>query len=295
LEEYLDRFDSKVRIRRAIEDAGHDDKLKLKQLETLLKNFLEAQYNQIRSEDTEDWKWQLEELTQTKPTAGIYLLVYRNGTVKFGMSFNCQERVKHQTFSYAAMVMDLSQMQEIVSKELLSQIKELGLPGLSFHEDQEGRLDALITMQLCEMLLACTRECVTATVGERLVQLPSPRVCEAVAPHEFGPAAVEFLQNIPHKGVIGLLSWPTLQSQLQRMKENSSFLPHRLHPVPKAGGFVTANCLVELLGAKLNKLLDSLDYCPRQKDLHKVLEHLTPALEGVMTDDKKRRRWPRCN
>jgi hypothetical protein len=55
LEECLDRFDSKVRILRAIEDAGHDDKLKLKQLETLVKNFLEAQYNRIRSGD---WKWQ---------------------------------------------------------------------------------------------------------------------------------------------------------------------------------------------------------------------------------------------
>jgi hypothetical protein len=224
-----------------------------------------------------------EKLTQIKPTAGIYLLVYRNGTVEFGMSFDCQGRVKQQAFSYTAMVMNLPEMQEIVSKELLSQIKELGLPGLSFHEDQDSRLDALITMQLCEMILACTRECVTATVGERLVQLPSLRVCVAVAPHEFGPAAVEFLQNTPEKGVIGLLKKCTLPSQLQRMAKKSSFLPHRLHPEPEAGGFVTANRLFELFGPKLDKLQDSLDVSPREKDLHKVLQKLTPALEGVMT------------
>jgi hypothetical protein len=49
------------------------------------------------------------------------------------MSFNCQARVKSQSYLHAAMVMELPKMQDIVSLELLDQIKGLGLPGFSFH------------------------------------------------------------------------------------------------------------------------------------------------------------------
>ena len=73
------------------------------------------------------------------------------------MSFNCQARVNRQSYSHAAMVMELPEMKDVVSSDLLKDIKGLGLPGLSFDVDQEWKLDALITRQLCEMVLACTR------------------------------------------------------------------------------------------------------------------------------------------
>ena len=218
LEDCLNHLESKVRIHAAIANAGDNDKATLGQLQCLLEKFLRAQFHQM---GTGKWKWQPRNLTAN--LTGVYLVVYPDGGVKFGMSFNCQMRVQRQGCLYAAMVMKLQDMREIVSQELLSQVKKIGLPGLAFHDDQEGKLDDLITMQLCEMCLACTRECVTATVGERLVQLPNVRVCKAVAPHTFEQEVVDFMQGVPDKGVFCLLSWPTLASRLQRMAEESHF------------------------------------------------------------------------
>jgi hypothetical protein len=146
----------------------------------------------------------------------------------------------------------------------------------------------LIRMQVCEIYFACTYTCVTKTVGERLVQLPSARVCEAVEPHTFDSNAVKFLKEIPDRGIYCLLTWPTLPSMLQRMAKNSEDLRQKVHPEPKAGGFVKANRLIELHAQKFGSWEDCIEQSPRERDLTEVLERLEIALEGEMNDDKNK-------
>ena len=181
-------------------------------------------------------------------------------------------------------------MEKLVSQEIIAQIKELDLPGMVFHEDHSDTLDHLIRMQLCEMFLACSRHCATNTVCERLVQLPSKKVRHTLAIPKFSQKAIEFLKGTPDGGIYCQLTWPTLPSRLHRIAETSPcFLPHKLHPEPPKGGFVTRNRNMKWVGEKLGGRQDSMSISPRVRELDVVTEKLEPLLKKAdWSNDKNK-------
>jgi hypothetical protein len=154
------------------------------------------------------WKpchWKPRDLIGNDP--GIYALVYANGDIKIGMSFRCKSRVERLAYTMAVRIMDLDEIIHHVPQDLVDQIISLELPGLTFHKDHEdGHLEMLVLMQLSELKLATIYDCVTNTVGERLVPLPSSRVRKSIDSPQFGQNAIDFMKNIPDKGVSCLLT-----------------------------------------------------------------------------------------
>jgi hypothetical protein len=142
--------------------------------------------------------------------------------------------------------MDKEDMINFIAQEWVDKIKALQLPGLVFHADHNQYLETLIRMQLSELYFATSYQCNTERVGERLVQLLSQRVRDAIALPTCNPAAVEFLRDIPDNGVCPALTWITLPCQLQKMKQESPFLTAKLRTPPPQGGFVTLNRLMEI-------------------------------------------------
>jgi ubiquitin len=292
-DECMENLDSKLRIDDAIEQA--EDRgltelaAKLRELNLLLEMWLVPEYY-----SEEDWPC-------SKPSKlkgngdGVYALYMDNGKglIKFGMSHHCRKRANQQKHKSAFIIMNLEEMKEFVPPELLIAIKELELPGLVFHEDHKGKLESLLLMQLCELYFATAYECITGTVGERLVQVPSTRVVEETnptplseeAPTEFSDEAIKFMTDIPEKGVFCLLTWPTLSSLLQDMKQGSVFLMHKLRELPAKGGFVTLNRLRELLGLKFGDWEDSVKVCPRGATVQDVVDSLKNACSSG--DDEK--------
>lgn len=92
-----------------------------------------------------------------------------------------QTRVKDQPHKLALGLMDEEDMINFIAQEWVDKIKALQLPGLVFHADHNQYLETLIRMQLSELYFATSYQCNTERVGERLVQLPSQRVRDAIA------------------------------------------------------------------------------------------------------------------
>jgi len=138
------------------------------------------------------------------------------------MSQRCLDRVKSQPKKVALFALNIQELQQKVSRDLVQAIQDLKLPGISFHQDHSSFQEALILMQLGEMFIACSRQCATNTVLERLVELPSQRVCQLIAPsRKIPPEAIAFLDNIQDGGVVCFGTLPTLRSRLHRMAETS--------------------------------------------------------------------------
>jgi hypothetical protein len=143
----------------------------------------------------------------------------------------------------------------------------------------------MIMMQAVEMSLACTLVCATKTVGEQLTKTPSRKALNALAAAKFIPEMIEFMQDIRGEGVSCIYSWPTIQSQLQCMTEDSLFLRGRLHPKPKEGGFVTENRFKAVLGSKHGGYKNAVKASHRvQKDVYEELLRLEPLLKRDSTD-----------
>jgi hypothetical protein len=107
-------------------------------------------------------------------------------------------------------------------------------------------------MQIGEMFLACSRDCSTKTVLECLVDVPSLKVSQRVAPKAFTPEAVDFMENIQDGGVFCFGTWPTLKWQLHRIAETSeAFHPRKLRPEPPQGGCATFHLFQHFMGKSL--------------------------------------------
>jgi len=213
-DECLANFDAKVKIDQAIANSSDfpEEQRKLQELREPPREFLSQQHANKGA-----WKLQLRNLDDND--GGLYLVVYRKrqnqGVVswqfKFGMSAHCFDRVMEQPHSFAARVMTMEEIREMVPVTLVELVKSKELPALVFHEDHESYTEDFIRMQLCEMVHACCRDCSTNTVCERLVELPSLKVREAVAERtDFLPEHIEFMRGIEDGAVKTQLSWPTL-------------------------------------------------------------------------------------
>jgi hypothetical protein len=98
-------------------------------------------------------------------------------------------------------------------------IKALELPGLAWGRQRWSTWNTGADAALQDFF-ATAYECVTNTVGERLVQLPSTRVRELIAHRKFGRNAIKVMTGIPNKGVFCLLIWATLPFRLQEMNQS---------------------------------------------------------------------------
>ena len=126
--------------------------------------------------------------------------------------FDCRRRVMRQPrIKLASLIMGVDEVRKLIPQDLVSQIKNLELPGRVFHPDHDEKLEDLIAMQLLEMLIACCFVCVTGTVVERLTQVPSEKVQEAVARRSFSAAILAWIASIPDGGVHCITTWPTLR------------------------------------------------------------------------------------
>ena len=233
---------------------------------------------------------------------GIYILRYSiSGGLKFGMSFRAWSRVKEQNteenpVQYGAKLFDATQAKAMVPQHIVDEIVALSLPGLWFHGDHEGHLCDLIRLQLVELFLACYYTCVTQTVGERLVQLPSTHVRSIT--QETLPAlpdgAREFLADMGDGDAWCIHTWPTLRSRLQEMaygsemdRDNQLLLQRVLPPLPPMGGYVTANRFMELFGAKFGWCEDCLDYSPRETTVNQCIAQLRENLQTEVDPNDK--------
>lgn len=128
---------------------------------------------------------------------------YRDGTIKIGMSFQCKTRVGQQGKRFAARLLNQTDLPKLVPNDVVQSIQDLELPGIIFNRvHEETEQVPPIQMQVCEMFLACSRDCVTNTVCERLIKLPSPKVFGLLEDVSIPEEAVDFMKNIPDGGVV---------------------------------------------------------------------------------------------
>jgi hypothetical protein len=74
----------------------------------------------------------LEWLTDSvEPHECIYVLLYRNGRLKFGLSKNGTRRISEQTWSIAAELLGMDDMKAIISDEQVAEIDALELLALN--------------------------------------------------------------------------------------------------------------------------------------------------------------------
>jgi len=219
--------------------------------------------------------------------------------LKVGASFLCKDRVARQGHSFAALLMSMDEMHlavNTVDGSIVDAIKQLKLCFLQFNANHEDRLTDFIVMQICETVLACSYQCVTKMVGERMVAIPSQKVLDAILPHELDPRAVNFMRDIPDDGIFNIFTWATLPTRMRHLAaeeqaamatlategqdvSNEPFLSPRLHPEPPKGGFVTAYLAMEVAGPKYGGWRDAVPVSPREVTLDEVVESLRAALE----------------
>jgi hypothetical protein len=193
-EKCIENLWKKLHIDDAIKQAKDRDLpelvAKLQKLILLLKEWLVPKYNEK--------DWPCSEPCKLKGNgAGVYALFKDNGKklIKIGSSQHCRRRANEQGHKSAFTIMNLEQMKEFVPQVFLNAIKKLKLPGLVFHEDHQGTSDSLLLMQVCEVFFATAYECLTGTVGERLVQVPSKRVIQSITTPTPFEEKVSFFQE----------------------------------------------------------------------------------------------------
>ncbi len=168
-----------------------DNHVKLQELKSICQDFIKKQYEkQLES----SWLHKVTDLKNNQP--GIYIIIYDSGRFKVGMSHNCLDRVDRQGEKFALLALTLEDLKRLIPTKFVQAIKQLNLPGITFHQDHASYHDALILLQLGEMFLACSRDCGTQTVLERLIQVPSKRVSKLIAPKQIPKDAQAFMQNI---------------------------------------------------------------------------------------------------
>ena len=203
---------------------------------------------------------------------------------KFGMSFSCHSRTSQQPNEFVSKLMDRNDIRNLLSSSpgIIDTIIGLGLPGLAVHDDYMDEIKDLISMQLAEGFWACSYHCVTMTILERLVELPSQAVRDAIAVPNFSTDVLDFFHCGPIAGTQGLFGWPTLRSALAKM--NSEYLDAKLQE--GSDQFVTLNRFQALFGSsKPTEWIDCYDRCPREDALETVTSSIDALLTSVDLDD----------
>jgi len=237
--------------------------------------------------DSGGWEWTVSKLDHND--AGVYLIGYDDYSIKIGMSFHCRNRVGQQGKMFAATVMTVEDMKQKIPRRVVDEILSLRLPGLVVHEDHTEELQTLIRMQLCELFLACSRACVTNTVGERLVQVPTLEIQRIIEPVSSYPTeAVTFFQDeeIPDGGMHNITTWSTFPSDMHRLAEDSpDFLQQKLHPQPKEICLKIQRLQI-LLGPKCGGFQNAVSVSDRSKQMEQVYQALLYELERDDPDEK---------
>jgi len=208
---------------------------------------------------------------------------------KFGQSVQCVDRTERQGHSFAYMAADLATTIAVVPKSLVLEIASLQLPAPAACEGREDPLHRLICLQIGEFFLACSRDCTTGTVGERLFALPCDDVKAVFADCDctFTDEDIEFMAGIPNAGIpnAGMhfdLTWATLPHRMHRRAERSDFVRHKLFPEPPKRGFATNCLLMEATGEKCGGFKDAVPIAPRKQTvfLGRCRESFTPLGSG---------------
>lgn len=302
--------------------ADEDERMKLGKLFIILYGFLDRLY--VSGDIDTVWSFNPTNLVgQKAKEAGIYMIRYTNGLGEIGMSAHCKarrvnkqnslaekntQRAKRQKArkrkngdsanktkgraqlkpKFAVSVMGPEEVELAVPSHIVEEIAQLKLWGIAgVHPDRTKERDLLISLQIAEMVYACSRDVVTNIIAERLFQLPSSKVRKAIDLERFGklpPGALTFLRGIPDRGINCILTWPTLPFLLQDKStdvncQEADFLVHKLRRKPKEGGFVTLNCLIRLLGQKLG-MHENVAECPRVAALDNVACRLLQILKS---------------
>jgi len=279
LDKFMLHFHTKSQIEATIAGAEGPWKSKLVQLQSLLEEFFLAQYHT----NSDAWDLQLRNLVGTDPC--VYWALFHNGQDKDGMTFRGRDRVLEQNVRVAALLMTLEEMRVQVPNTVIDAIAALQLPGLHFHVNKVQYLKDLIAMQVCEGFLACLWGLGTSVILERLLQLPSSKVEATLAPiANFGQDALDFMQDIPNRGVSALLTWEPLPVAMREMAQSSEFLQAHVHEAPGEGGLVKLNRLIHLFGDKLGSWQNAVPVCPRLVELDQVIAKLSPLLQGDIED-----------
>jgi len=174
----------------------------------------------------------------TADDPGICVIVCKNEngktTFKIRMSLHCLMQVKQQGNFFAFRLMNLKDAINAVPMTLAQAVFDLDLAGLAFHEERQEERRALVVMELCELMFACSQECVRSRTCERLVQLPCNDVQEAIVTMTFPPDKIARCGTLEVGSVLCLLTWITLICRLCQMAKMSlGFLSHNLAPEPK--------------------------------------------------------------
>ena len=275
-------FRRTVHIDKAVAAALDNDKEKLALVQKAIEEFIDEQYD--RHDRDEVWQWKPTRL-KTKSGRGIYFIVYKNGKIKVAMSlFDCYRRVHQQNgVVYAGLLFDIETLREIIPDSVVDAIEALSLPGIQGDADHRKLIRDLIRLQLAEAVMATFYPTATRTVCERLIQVPSQSVLDALTPPKFCKSAIEFMMGLEDGGVFCLFSWPTLRSRLYEIMEqlNSEFLRRHLPPLPqRTGEFISLNRAKVGFAEKFGGYEDGMKTCPRESDLELVAAALDPLLEG---------------
>ena len=214
---------------------------------------------------------------------------------RVGMSMRCRTRTSSLIHTCSFKLMDRADVWEIINHSdvgvigngngngnVVDAIMDLQLPGLIVHNDHNDFVKDLIVLQLAEGFLACYYQCITMTILERLVELPSKAVSDAVAVPVFGRTVVDFVrcQQETVDGIQGLFGWPTLRFCLAEMAKTSNYLQAKLRP--NGDKFVTLDRFETLFGLnKATKWIDCVDRCPRLDALEAVVSNI----EAVLAED----------
>ena len=225
---------------------------------------------------------------------GLYIVVYDDGTWKIGMSFNMYKRIKKQSFKYVCLVMRSAEVAAFFQNNepnFVRSIIDLNLDGLNFDPIHDGLYKIpLIEMQTMEALIGCMYECATATLCERLTDLPSDVILDVLQTNTFHDTHSPSFGHIGTKQMRCILSWPTLRAHLFNVIENESpdaFLPQKLGTDrPKD---VTIELCKELYDERnrYDGFVDSLETCPRQDEIDTLVVRLRPVLQQLIDIDNK--------
>lgn len=202
-------FDTKTRITSIIKNnlaTAFGDKII--QLKFILEDFIKES---LDHQDTGKWAIVPKDLVGSIGDGpGLYLeqRTDKTGTISvyIGMSFTSMaERNKIKESELAAVAFTLNDLEEMNDEKWIQQIQMLRLPGICFEEPNNE--EAMIRLQLGELLLAVSHECITKRVAERLRR---PTVSNMQWPKLFSgrtmlPSSETFLMKVPSVLALGRL------------------------------------------------------------------------------------------
>ena len=261
-------------------------KTKFQRLHELLLQFLQGELVRIRSGDPNSCLFEGNRAVQG--VAGVYVLSKDNhGTkLKWGTGLDCLKRTKQQLFKKSIQQMDLEMLLQFIQTSshpnILQTILELYLPGTGHHPSRKQQMEERILLQLGEMVYACTTDCITNTVLERIAWLPTHKVRQIMHRQCFPSTIVATFPQLEDSSVAFQATWPQLLSSLEDLaakQPTDSFLQRQLRS-KKEDCCVTFYMTKQVWGSKLNQIQNALT-CPRVDELNCLINKLRPLLQSL--------------